>query len=146
MWIGNGVLEAGTTGTSKGTSTVADTTTSVISNGTWYHVAAVFDQTAKTIQLYVDGTAQSLTKVAGTCGTATATVLDYSACATATASSTHDFVIGASHVNSEHFDGEIDDVRVYNRVLSAAEINALPGLPGGVVQFCNGSAWTDWGN
>ncbi len=128
LWVDNGVLEAGATGTSQATSTVADTSTSVISNGTWYHVAAVFDQTAKTIQLYVDGTAQNLVKAAGTCGTATGTVLDYSACTTATASSTYDFVIGASHTNNEHFDGEVDDVRVYNRALSDAEVTALYNL------------------
>ncbi len=132
MWVDNGQLSAGTTGTSQATSTQTLTTNTVISNGNWYHVAAVFDQTAKTMELYVDGIAQDLTVGGTTCGTVTGTVLDYSACGTATASSAHDFVIGASHTNNEHFDGEVDDVRVYNRALSDAEIGSLFKATGGI--------------
>lgn len=38
--------------------------------------------------------------------------------------------------------GELDDVRVYNRVLSSAEIfNLYLHSGGGAMQFCNGNAW-----
>jgi len=35
------------------------------------------------------------------------------------------FMLGAAESNSEYFDGSLDEVRVYNRPLSAEEIQAL---------------------
>jgi hypothetical protein len=72
---------------------------------------------------------------------------------------TSEHVVIGDTVNGSfaNFNGQIDDVRIYNRALSAAEIAALYGggcsNPAGnagaimynnafsVMQYCNGSAW-----
>jgi hypothetical protein len=78
---------------------------------TWHHVAGTWDGTTK--RLYVDGV--MVTSVAAT--------LTYD---------TGDIVLGAD-INGGAFalfwDGVLDDVRVYDRALDAAEIAALAGPP-----------------
>ena len=37
----------------------------------------------------------------------------------------HWFAIGTANSNQFYFNGAIDDVRIYNRVLSASEVNRL---------------------
>jgi hypothetical protein len=88
------------------TNIVAD---NVIPTGEWTHAAGVWD--GSFMYLYVNG-AEAATPVAKS------GVLDADG---------NDLTIG-SHLNSpanRRFDGEIDDVRLYNRALSASEINAL---------------------
>ena len=111
----------------------------------WYHIACTF--TNNEGKLYVNGTElgsdTSGTYPAGTFG---------------------DVYIGnrPSTIN-RHFDGEIDDVRIYNRVLSQKEIRALygttgmcssPANPGGTIiyesandqmQYCDGENWVPMG-
>lgn len=41
------------------------------------------------------------------------------------AGSEFDFLIGAGSTNSQYFNGSIDEVMVYNRDLSEAEINDI---------------------
>jgi hypothetical protein len=75
-------------------------------DGNWHHVAYVSTGAAATQLMYVDGTLQ---------GTVTATP-NLSGGSTATI---------ASQNGSNYFHGTIDDVRVYNRALSAAEVAGL---------------------
>ncbi len=78
--------------------------------GTWYHVLGVYDSSAGTIALYVNGVSQ---------GTASYTTPWKSLGAT---------VLGAAEWNLSPVDmtnGQIDDVHFYNRVLSASEIATL---------------------
>ncbi|UFS59934.1 LamG domain-containing protein [Subtercola endophyticus] len=78
--------------------------------GAWYHVLGVYDSTAGTISLYVNGTLQS------------------SAAYTTPWKSAGPTVIGASEWNRVPVDftnGSIDDVHFYNRVPSASEITTL---------------------
>ena len=71
----------------------------------WTHVAATYDGTTQ--RLYVNGTQVSTSAVAGTIAT-----------------SNSPLKIGGNSIWGEWFNGLIDEVRVYNRALSAAEIQA----------------------
>lgn len=90
-----------------------------LSSGTWYHVAMVFDGTS-TIYTYLNG---SLVGTPGISGTWSATA-DTSNLTIAKG----DGILGCS---ANYFDGTIDDVRIYNRALSATEVAQLYdyGLP-----------------
>jgi hypothetical protein len=73
----------------------------------WHYVVAVQDGVAGTRTLYVDGSAVAT-------GPAEA------------ANGTGDLWIGgANSLDSEYFNGAIDDVRIYNRALSISDIQAL---------------------
>ena len=73
--------------------------------GTWSHVASTYDGTI--LRLYVNGTQVSQLLVAGSIATSSAPL--------------H---VGGNGVWGEWFNGSIDEVRVYNRALGAAEIQA----------------------
>ncbi|MEM7032744.1 MAG: LamG-like jellyroll fold domain-containing protein [Chloroflexota bacterium] len=78
----------------------------------WYHVAAVFDGTQQTMTLYLDG-AQDATRT-----------VTYSTIQNSTAP----FMLGANMEGTnvvQHFDGLLDEWRVYDRALSQAEVQAL---------------------
>jgi hypothetical protein len=76
-----------------------------LSLNTWTHIAATFD--GVTLNLFVNGVAVSSTPAAGSIAASTAALR-----------------IGGHAVASEWFRGRIDDVRVYSRALSVAEIQA----------------------
>jgi fibronectin type 3 domain-containing protein len=85
-----------------GSSRLLDGTAS-LPTGAWSHVAATYDGTTE--RLYVNGTPVSSLAVSGTIAT-----------------STSPLKIGGNSIWGEYFDGLIDEVRVYNRALSAGEI------------------------
>ena len=90
-----------------------DSVTATVSAGTWYHVAAVMD-TSNDVTFYVDGAVKD---------TITHTT-------PGTASSDDDFYIGSatssgSTTLSALFDGQIEDLRIYDRTLTGGEISAL---------------------
>jgi hypothetical protein len=81
--------------------------------GTWYHVVGVYNKPAGTIQLYINGVAQP------------------SATAVTSWSATGSTTIGRAKwagVNTDFVNGAIDDVRIYQRVLTPAEIAALAAM------------------
>jgi hypothetical protein len=82
-----------------------------LSTSTWYHVAAVVRGPVD-MDLYVNGVNDG-GPYSGTCSS-----LVYSA-------SGHSFIGGNPGFTSSYFDGTIDDVRVYNRALSAEEVREL---------------------
>jgi DNA-binding beta-propeller fold protein YncE len=93
----------------------------VVSTGVWHHVAMTYDgsHTAAGTSVYVDGNALTTTAYQDTLGTHT--ILN-----------SRNFQIGGDGDGDGSFDsgcctfsGEIDDVRVYNRALSASEIAAI---------------------
>ncbi len=88
----------------------------------WTHLAAVYDDAADELRLYIDGTLV---------GTAAKTV-DWS--------STGPLIVGAARWGAgtrvDHHEGQIDDVRTYRRALSGTEIAAVHGQP---------SAWWTFG-
>jgi glucose/arabinose dehydrogenase len=80
------------------------TTSANLATGNWYHIAAVLDRTANTFQIYLDGT--SILAVPETA---------------APAPNTESLVLGRTHAG-EFWNGSLDDVRIYNRALTPAEI------------------------
>lgn len=113
-------LQVASTGTFRFTQFGADSTgaaTATVNGlsptiGTWYYVAGVYDKTANTIQLYVNGVSQ---------GSATA-VTSWTAWGHTS--------IGRSIYNAAHADfvnGALDETRFYAQALNASQIAALAG-------------------
>lgn len=86
--------------------------------GTWYHLAGVYDKTANTIQLYVNGTSVG----------SVAAVTPWTAYGHTTIGRT--WWNGAA---SDFVNGSLDETRFYSRALSATEIGALAGTYSTVV-------------
>ena len=79
---------------------------------TWYHVAATYDGSS-TVAMYVNGSLITSFCTSGTCTGALGTNADT-------------LVIGrAGDYLGEYFNGKLDDIRMYNRVLSSTEIASL---------------------
>ena len=77
----------------------------------WYHLSAVRDDVAKTVRLFVDGVEEGSISYAGK------TVVPLMA---------NKFLGGSSTGYPNDFiDGQLDEVGIYNRALTAAEIQAL---------------------
>ena len=86
-------------------------------NGTWQHLAAVYDQAGGIMRLYVNGTSAASS-------TPRATLLN----------TNHEVSIGARQGNNTspynlNFDGSIDEVAIYNRALTANEITTHFNAP-----------------
>ncbi|MFY0600829.1 MAG: T9SS type A sorting domain-containing protein [Cyclobacteriaceae bacterium] len=83
--------------------------TTIVNDGKWHHVAVTHDQTTRVASIYVDG------------------VLDVSAATTVYQTLMAYDRIGGSYLNSsgtsDLFDGEIDEVRIWNDVRSSSEIS-----------------------
>jgi hypothetical protein len=78
----------------------------------WYHVAMTYDGNTSTSKLYVDGISVSFSSNA--CSGSGAFVPNSS-----------NLYIGALNTGSSYLKGTLDDVRIYNRALSATEITQL---------------------
>ncbi len=78
------------------------------SSGGWYHVTGTFD--GSNVRIFVNGTLEATTSYAGKIGVPASSSLKIGR-------------IGA--VSAWHFNGNIDDVRIYNHALSAAEVAGL---------------------
>lgn len=88
-----------------------DSTTAFTSAG-WYHVAVVYDDSASTAsKIYINGIDDSATN------TATGTFASIGDLSNAV-----DFRVASESDGGEPFDGQIDDVRVYNYVRSAKQV------------------------
>jgi hypothetical protein len=110
---GSVVLEAG--GRSVSTDAYQSSTVSYTDTTNWHHVAGVFDFSAKTITLYVDGVAQTPTSVTWANTTYTQGTPD---------ATTRDGIGGFNTGGTwgEYFNGKIDDVRMYRTALTSAQI------------------------
>lgn len=84
----------------------------------WYHVAGVYNATARTLDIYVNGVLDD--------GTLTGTI------ATKQVNAAVNVNIGR-RIGGHYFNGIIDEVRIYNRGLSQAEIQADMNTPLGSV-------------
>jgi len=85
----------------------------VLSTGQWYHVAAVFDSAAQEGRVYVNGVLD------GSASTGFSSVLS---------NPSVDFLLGAEFNSGtvvNHYDGLLDEWRVYRRALSGPEISTL---------------------
>ncbi|ONI79157.1 hypothetical protein ALI144C_25285 [Actinosynnema sp. ALI-1.44] len=84
--------------------------TGAVPANAWTHLAVIYDAT--TIRLYVNGVQVSSVASAGNL-----------------AGSGNPLRIGGNLIWGEYFCGPVDDVRVYNRALSAAEVTADRSTP-----------------
>jgi hypothetical protein len=94
-----------------------DSTTSYPTNGTtWMHAAATYDGTTNTIRLYINGVQEGGDKTGPVGGIV---------------ANNTDLGIGVEPAASKlnYFQGALDEVRIYNRALSPAEIQALLTAP-----------------
>jgi len=110
LWVGLGIngsyVEKG-----------ADVNVSVMTDGKWHLATVTYD--GSDIKIYFDGAEIGSFAHPGTLDTA----------------GSADAYIGSLNSMSEFFEGGIDDVRVYDRALPAAEIRALAaGRPGGNIR------------
>ncbi len=78
--------------------------------GTWYHIAGVYDASTSSLDVYLNGLLDNGALV----GTVTS----------AQQNSPDDVFIGRRASGGFEFNGSIDDVRIYDRALTAAEIRA----------------------
>ena len=85
----------------------------VLKANIWYYITAVFDSVADSHKIYINGVLGNTDTTARSAfGTSVTTNIE----------------IGNLDVNSYYFTGSLDDVRVYNRALSAAEVRQLYNL------------------
>ncbi len=113
----------------------------------WYFIAGVYNASAQTMDVYVNGVIDDGS-------------WDYAGPPAPPApssihNSSHNLEVGQVEGGGSQFHGLIDDVRVYNRALSAAEISSLynAGYAGDVLfnsdsrvlQYCDGHNWVGMG-
>ena len=95
-----------------------------LSTATWYYVAAVYNASAQTVTIYINGI--------DTTGTVTGTI------PTSIGDDAGRFHIGAEDSTTtaaNFYDGIVDEPRLYNRLLSAAEIRYLYNHGGPVAHY-----------
>lgn len=79
--------------------------------GSWYHVGIVRDVSANTVKFYVDGNEQQTFTYAIDPTGGTDTSLRF-----------------GSNQGANFFDGQLDDVQIYNRILSPVEVQTIFNL------------------
>ena len=89
---------------------IASTASSAIGLNVWTHLAVTFD--GSTLRLYVNGAVVNSIAKSGSMAT-----------------SSNPLRIGGNTIWGEYFAGLIDEVRIYNRALSAAEIQTDMNTP-----------------
>ncbi|WP_260292908.1 LamG domain-containing protein [Sedimenticola hydrogenitrophicus] len=98
-----------------------DTQNAVISAGTWHHVAAVHDVTARTRMIYVDGVAVRLNN-GSTSSVYTGT---WGSDPGAASLAGENDAAGGEAVPNWRFNGSLDEVRIYSDALTQSQIQAV---------------------
>ncbi len=99
-----------------------------VSAGVWYHIAFTYDEPGDESNVYINGVLDDTGGASGNLVGGPAT-------------------LGIGHrfgYSGNELDGELDEVRIYNRVLSPPEIAAIHSPSDSKMQYCNGTAWTDF--
>jgi len=89
--------------------TLTDTT--ALNFGQWYHIVSVFDGSSQTLTMYIDGTQVAQNTSAGS--------------SMPTSASGSKCIIGANANNDRFLDGSIDEVAVWNTVLTSTQIQSI---------------------
>ena len=106
---------------------VKTTSAANLTTGEWYHLAATYD--GSTVNIYKNGSLENSTCTNGTCNLPLL-------------ADTNGLTLGrAGDYASEYFDGLIDEVRVYEKVLPVDEISALYSYPGRYYLQNNAGIW-----
>ena len=87
----------------------------------WYHVTVTYSDSANAIQFFVDGVLQSEETVSGNPEN------------DSLVNNTDPVYLG-EYIDGEPLDGALDDVRIYNRVLTASEVKQLANLGTGLAK------------
>ncbi len=98
----------------------------------WYHIVGIADITKNKVYIYVNGELKDDSPLAGTVlGTSNGAIM-----------------IGTLPVTAEDYDGLVDEVRIYNRALSSAEVSQLYNWAPGPVGLwkMNEPDWTGSNN
>jgi len=94
-----------------GSYNTGDTNSVNVNDTNWHHIALVFTRSSNTLQFYVDGTLRTTaTKALEADGAG------------------HVFTLG-NHLSSYPFSGLIDELRIYNQALTAAQITTAMNAP-----------------
>ncbi|MEK7560853.1 MAG: LamG domain-containing protein [Patescibacteria group bacterium] len=109
--VDNGPIQGRVQLSSTGSDSISRYSATTLALNSWYHVVGVYNAATLTLDIYINGSINNGTLV----GSVPASVYN----------STNDFSIGRTENSAGFFDGLIDDVRVYNRALSADEIKRL---------------------
>ena len=91
------------------------TSTTTMNDGNWHHIVATYQSSTGTVKGYIDGSEEISFSTGGT---------------SSAIFSVYDFCIGANKQNSNVYnplDGKMDQVRIFNKVLSSSEITTLYG-------------------
>jgi hypothetical protein len=88
-------------------------TTADVVDGNWHHIVAVSDASGASLTIYVDGVSVALTN-------------DHSGGSWPNTNNSQPLTIGFNN-GSGYFNGPIDEVRIYNRALTASEVRLLYG-------------------
>jgi prepilin-type N-terminal cleavage/methylation domain-containing protein/prepilin-type processing-associated H-X9-DG protein len=107
--------EAGPTGQSV-------TTSSTYDSGSWYHLAGTVDFSAKEIRFYINGQFIGVKAFNGTSYTNTGANLRIGTAYTGASGTAYRW----------NADGTVDDVRIYNRALTADEVTQIANPPQGI--------------
>ncbi|MHC4558251.1 MAG: LamG-like jellyroll fold domain-containing protein [Planctomycetota bacterium] len=97
--------------------------TTLVDDGKWHHVVGVFDNGQ--LIIYIDGKIETLSYGGSTSGSGT---IRYGFIGSQSEATVFD---GDRSATPGHFDGDLDDIRIYERALSQAEIVNLTGVPVG---------------
>src|SRR5262249_37753419 len=100
-----------------GTNGFARVTGGLINDGNWHHVALTRN-TSGSIELFLDGQSQGTTSVTQSDGTIPTNLRDMG-CDRRWVQDSY------GTPEQQYLNGSLDDMRIYNRVLSAAEVNGL---------------------
>jgi alpha-tubulin suppressor-like RCC1 family protein len=101
-------------------------TTGSFNDGVWHHVGVVLDRANATGQIYVDGTARTLEKETGTGGTVSTTSISLAGLPNLNASSAgSSFSVASRSGSDSYFRGEVDDIEIHRKALTASELAAL---------------------
>lgn len=100
----------------------------VINDGHWHHIAQSYAAASEIITIYVDGVAETLTPLV------TGSFTDFSC--------NEELQIGCNREKSNFLAGTVDEVRVYDQVMSQADIRGeiclkLNSVPIGLVSYWN---------
>jgi len=115
-----------------------------IANGQWHHVAVIRDDRNNMVTVYIDGVSQ---------GAKVVTLNPLNIAANGLVIGQEQDAVGGGFDPAQAFAGDFDELRIYNRVLSAAEIAALtqrdataPSAPAGLTATASGEqinlSWT----